>query len=208
MDISLYFEIFWKFILLSIITLIGLELGGSKSISQVSVAHFVVLVALGDYMFKEIPNKGIMSSVVGLGTLIAFLIGIDYLKMKFNSIEKLIDGDAILLVDNGELVVKNMKKLQITVDTLEMLLREQGISSFLDCKSVTLESNGQIGFELKQESAPLTYQDFKTYMDQRFSEVIGKESSTSISTFSSENLFTEVRKGQNVENSDFNKNLE
>ncbi|WML60747.1 DUF421 domain-containing protein [Neobacillus sp. PS2-9] len=55
---------------------------------------------------------------------------------------------------------KNLKKLRLTVDQLEMNLRQKNIAKFSDVQWATLEPNGQLGFTLIPEAQPVTKKDF------------------------------------------------
>lgn len=79
----------------------------------------------------------------------------------------------------------------MTVDPLEMRLRNQGISNIHDVKTATIEPNGQLGYELKEDAKPLTIGEFKKLMNAYFPEV---SSNTSIQKRSSNdaNIFQEI----------------
>lgn len=68
------------------------------------------------------------------------------------------------MIENGELQKQNLKKHRLTVDQLEMRLRTQGISKLSDVKNVTLESNGQIGYELSDDAKPFTMGEYKKFL--------------------------------------------
>jgi uncharacterized membrane protein YcaP (DUF421 family) len=55
-----------------------------------------------------------------------------------------------------------LKKLRLTVDQLEMRLRNQGISNIEDVKKATIEPNGLLGYELQEDAKPLTIGEFKS----------------------------------------------
>ena len=88
----------------------------------------------------------------------------EYLEIKFDIFESLFSGKAVIVIDNGEIILKNLKKLRLTVDRLETRLRQNGVSSIKDVKTATIEVSGQIGYELKDDKKPLTKEDFITIM--------------------------------------------
>ncbi|WP_328588782.1 YetF domain-containing protein [Siminovitchia acidinfaciens] len=62
--------------------------------------------------------------------------------------------------------VAELRKLRMTVDQLEMRLRTSGISNMDDIKTATIEPNGELGDELKDDAKPLTKKEFKKLMDE------------------------------------------
>jgi uncharacterized membrane protein YcaP (DUF421 family) len=78
----------------------------------------------------------------------------------------------------GTLNIQNLKKLRLTVDQLEMRLRNQGISNIEDVKTATIEPNGLLGYELQEDAKPLTKGEFKKLMNVYFSEVPTEEANS------------------------------
>ncbi|WP_219837047.1 YetF domain-containing protein [Paenibacillus sp. R14(2021)] len=68
---------------------------------------------------------------------------------------------AKLVIQNGQIVQKNLKSCRMTVDQLETRLRQLGVSTISDVKTATLEPNGQVGYEFMQHAKPLTVGDLE-----------------------------------------------
>ncbi len=54
--------------------------------------------------------------------------------------------------------------MRLTIDKLEMHIRQQGVSNISEIKNATIEPNGQLGYELMPDSRPLTVGEFKKLM--------------------------------------------
>lgn len=93
--------------------------------------------------------------------------------------------------------VKNLKKLRLTVDQLEMRIRNEGINKFDDIKFATIEPNGLLGFELAEDAKPLTIREFKTLMESYGFQL---NNNISESTQSSASIFNEINGKQKPEN--------
>lgn len=81
--------------------------------------------------------------------------------MKFDWIERLMSGSSKVVIENGVINQKNLRAMRMTVDQLEMRLRQNAIVSIDDVKTATLEPNGQVGFELKPHARPVTVGDME-----------------------------------------------
>ncbi|BFH14315.1 DUF421 domain-containing protein [Paenibacillus melissococcoides] len=60
------------------------------------------------------------------------------------------------MIENGEINQKNLHTIRMTVDQLEIRLRQEGIANISDVKIATLEPNGQLGYEFMRHAKPVT----------------------------------------------------
>ena len=141
-----------------------LRISGRKSISQMTIAQTIVMISIGTLIVQPIADKSIFRAVVAAIVFISFIILVEWLQVKSNFIENLITGKAKLVIKDGNILPENLKKLRLTVDQLEIRLRQQGISNISDVKTATLEANGQLGYELKRHAKPLTVGEFERLM--------------------------------------------
>lgn len=153
------FDWIWKSILIVVAGTLLLRVAGRKSISQMTLAQTVIMVAIGSLLIQPVAGKNVWVTFGVGAVLVITLIAIEYGQIKSDIIERFITGKAVPLIENGTLNEKNLGKLRFTVDQLEMKLRQQNISSIDQVKSATLEPNGQIGYRLKQSSQAATKQD-------------------------------------------------
>ncbi|MBM7583632.1 uncharacterized membrane protein YcaP (DUF421 family) [Bacillus pakistanensis] len=155
------FDWIWKAVLIVIAGTFLLRIAGRKSISQMTLAQTVIMVGIGSLLIQPVAGKSIWTTIAVGAILILTLIVLEYAQLKSDNVEKLITGKAKILIENGNINEKNLRKLRFTVDQLEMKLRQQNVSKINDVKYATLEPNGQVGYELKQEAQPVTKQEFQ-----------------------------------------------
>lgn len=155
------FDWIWKPILIVIGGTLLLRIAGRKSISQMTLAQTVIMIGIGSLLIQPVSGKNVWQTLAVGGILVFTLILMEYAQMKSNKIEKFITGKSKILIDNGTLNEKNLKKLRLTVDQLEMNLRQQNVSKISDVQWATLEPNGQVGFMLKEEAQPATKRDLQ-----------------------------------------------
>ncbi|KAB2397792.1 DUF421 domain-containing protein [Bacillus thuringiensis] len=145
-----------------------LRLAGRKSISQMTLAQTVVMISIGTIIVQPIVEKSVLKAIVSALIFVISVVILEYLQLKSNAFEKFITGKSKTVIDNGILNVIALKKMRLTVDQLEMRLRNQGISKIEDVKTATLEPNGQLGYELKEDAKPLTVGDLKKLIQPQF----------------------------------------
>ncbi|MGG3234738.1 YetF domain-containing protein [Priestia flexa] len=83
--------------------------------------------------------------------------------------------------------------MRLTIDQLEMRLRNQGVAKLEHVKSATIEPNGQLGYELKESEKPLTIREFKNLMNLYFPHLAQQlENSPPSDTGTQKDLFQEI----------------
>ncbi|VEF48939.1 sporulation protein YdfR [Bacillus freudenreichii] len=159
-------NLFWQPLVILIAGLFLLKLGGRKSIAQMTMPQLIVMLSLGTLLVQPIAQKGVGRTLVVVGVFIVTLLLLEYIQVKSNGAEKIFTGKSKIVIQNGKLDVAELRKLRMTVDQLEMRLRTSGISNMDDIKTATIEPNGELGYELKDDAKPLTKKEFKKLMDE------------------------------------------
>lgn len=175
-------SVIWKVFILAISGIAILKMSGRKSLAQMTMPEIIVMVSIGTLIVEPIVAKSVSQTVLILAVYVAVILILEFIQLKWNGIEKLITGKSIIIIENGTLHVQNLKKLRLTVDQLEMRLRNAGISKMDDIKIGTIEPNGELGYELKDEAKPVTVGDLKKLLG-----MYQPQDSTS------PNLFTEIQ---------------
>ncbi|ALX49681.1 DUF421 domain-containing protein [Lentibacillus amyloliquefaciens] len=154
------FDWMWKAVLIVIAGTFLLRMAGRKSISQMTLPQTVIMIGIGSLLIQPVAGSNVWVTIAVGVIFIATLFIMEYVQVKGNIFEKIITGKSKVLIENGTLNEKNMKKLRMTVDQLEMNLRMQNIKKLDDVEWATLEPNGQVGFSLKNDAQPVTKKEF------------------------------------------------
>ncbi len=127
MYISILFSTIIKGIFIFILALILSKLIGIKIISQMNFFDFIVGVSVGSMIAKIIINKDhvVFSGIVALITFALLTIATSFLNLKSYTARRIINAKTLILVENGRIIDKNIKRLRITVNELMMKLRER-----------------------------------------------------------------------------------
>lgn len=154
----------WETILIFISGKLILRIGGRKSISQMTITQTIVMIGIGSLLIQPIAEKKVLVTLFVALEFTLLMVISEYLEIKFDAFETFFSGKAVIVIDNGKLNIRNMKKLRLTTDRLETRLRQNGVSTIEDVKTATIEVSGQIGYELKDDKKPITKEDFVTMM--------------------------------------------
>lgn len=181
----------WKSIVIVFGGVLILRLAGRKSISQLTVAQTVMMVAVGSLIIQPVSDRSIWLTMIITLLLVLILIFIEYIVLWSDKLERFFYSKSVIVVENGTINEANLKKLRLTVDMLEVRLRQQGIQNINDLQWATIESNGQLGYLLKPSKQYATKEDINLIL----SILQGNTHQHTVTTSTEEsNLFTEVKK--------------
>ena len=189
------FHWIWQTILIFYGGRLILRLAGRKSISQMTITQVVVMIGIGSLLIQPIAEEGVFRTLA-VGVLITGLMVLtEYLEVKFDKLETISTGKAKIVIEDGQLNLKNLKKLRMSVDRLETRLRQSGISSIEDIKHATVEVSGLLGYELKEHKKPMTKEDFQTLMNEinQIKQSMGLNTTPMTVKNEGSNIFTEVK---------------
>ena len=150
-----------KGILIYGLALILSKLVGIKIISQMNFFDFTMGVSMGSIIASTILDKDhvVLSGITALVTFALLTIITSYLNLKSYKIRKLTNAKTLILVENGRIIDKNMKKLRITINELMMKLRQKDVFSLEDVQFAVMESNGELSVLIKADKKPTTPYD-------------------------------------------------
>ena len=154
-------EIVFRSIVTYIILLVLGRIIGRKLISRITFFDFIVGITLGSIAVRialgsqESPYLATISAIV-ITTLVVIT---DYLDIKSINFRKLVDGETIILINNGKILDYNLRKVKITINKLMMLLREKDIFNIEDVALAAVESDGELSVLPKVNKQPITTGD-------------------------------------------------
>ena len=158
---SILFSTIIKGILIYVLALILSKLIGIKIISQMKFFDFIMGVSIGSMIAKIIIDKDhvVLSGTIALIIFTLLTIATSYLNLKSYTARRIINAKTLILIENGRIIDKNIKKLKITINELMMKLREKDVFNLEDVQFAIMESNGQLSVLIKANKKPVTPYD-------------------------------------------------
>ena len=120
---------------------------------QVGDILFVVIVADAAQNAMSADATNIADGMLLVSTLVFWNLILDYLSFRFSWFRKFAVAPSILLVKDGILQSRNMRREFITKDELLAKIREEGIDEISTVKEIRLESDGEISIVKKDNIA-------------------------------------------------------
>lgn len=150
--------------ILAFLILIAVErLLGRRAISQMTFFDFALTITFGSVTANIGLDKNhtFTSGITMLLTLgiLGGLTGLMQLRsMRF---KKFMSSEPVIVINNGEIVKKNMKKTRLTVSKLMSLLREKNCFNISDINFAIFENDGKLSVLPKAAKKPLTPSDMQ-----------------------------------------------
>jgi uncharacterized membrane protein YcaP (DUF421 family) len=124
---------------------------GRRELSSLSAVDLVLLIVLGDAIQQGLTQDdySVTGAVIAVSTICAVQVGSSYLGFRSKRARKVIEGQPIVVIQDGKVLDGNLKRERLTEDEIAEEMRMQQIGSFDEVQWAILETNGQISFVKK-----------------------------------------------------------
>ena len=163
--------------LISLFTLfIVTKIVGKKQVSELSLFDYVIGISIGNFAAEMTINlesneiNGIWAVI--LFGLVAYLVS--WISLKSVSFRRFMMGKPTIIIQDGKILKKNMKKVRLDINEL---LEECRIKGYFDISQISfgiMEVNGEMSFMPKEKYKPVLIKDMnvKSEPDKLFANVI------------------------------------
>jgi uncharacterized membrane protein YcaP (DUF421 family) len=156
--------------ILPLLLFLGLYMG-KRSIGELPVFDFLVVLVLGAVVGADIADPSInhIHTVVAMIAIALLQKLIIYLKMRYRKFGRLVTFEPTVVVYKGEMLVKNLKKINYSIDNVLQMLREKDVFVMSDVEMAVIEANGRMSLSLMPEKKAVTLSDIgKTPGDMQY----------------------------------------
>jgi uncharacterized membrane protein YcaP (DUF421 family) len=125
---------------------------GRRELSSMEPSDVILLVVIGDLVQQGITqnDESVTGIVLAAGTIGLLATATAYVTYKSGRVRSFVEGEPVILVEDGDTVERNMRNERLTTDELMEQARLQQIESLDEIKWAILETNGSISFIKKQ----------------------------------------------------------
>ncbi|MBR4308217.1 MAG: DUF421 domain-containing protein [Oscillospiraceae bacterium] len=131
-------------------------------------SEFVVSILLAN--LATIPVEDTSVSIFhGIIPIALVFVGervIAYLSLRSIRIRRFFCGKPVILMENGKILAKNLRRTRINLDELTMHLREKDIFDLSTVKFAILETNGQLSTLLYAKDSPPNARDMQVKVEE------------------------------------------
>lgn len=148
-------NILLKALLGYLLLIVVMRFMGKREIGQLNLFDLIILLTIVDLLVIGIEhyeeNFFIWISPVILLAILQKVIAIILLKLPI--LRNLIDGSEVVIINKGQLDLKNMKKINYNMDDLYNQLRQKDVRSVEQVEYAILETNGKLSVFLKRDQS-------------------------------------------------------
>lgn len=119
-----------------------------------SIPDLLVIVLVADASQNAMASgyTSVTEGLILIGTILFWSFLLDFLSFRFRTFERIIHPPPLLLVQDGKLLYRNMRKEFVSAEELMSQLREQGIDDLQEVKKAYMEGDGRISV-IRNETA-------------------------------------------------------
>lgn len=160
---SVFISTIMKCVIVYFLALFLTKIAGTKIIAQMNFFDFIMTVSMGSMIANAVIDKDapINSEVIALIFFTLLTIVTSFFSIKSFSIKKILSSKPVILIKDGIIIDKNIRKLRITIDELMMKLREKDIFNLSDVEFAIMERDGKLSVLKKADKQPVTPYDMK-----------------------------------------------
>ncbi len=140
-----------------LVILFTLRIMGKSELSKMSTFQMVILFMIAELASIPIdsPSASLINGIVAIITLLFLEVLLSYLSIKHEKFKNLINGKPSIIIDQGMINVKEMRRLRITINDLFEQLRIEDCPSLNEVDYAVMESNGELSIIQKSDQKEL-----------------------------------------------------
>jgi uncharacterized membrane protein YcaP (DUF421 family) len=119
---------------------------GKKELAQLSVLDIVFVLLISNAVQNAMvgSDTSLLGGLVAACTLFVLNYLFKYLLYRFKGFSRLVEGEPVILIVEGKVKDRNLRKMEISFDELVEAVHEHGVQSVRDVDLAILEVDGNI----------------------------------------------------------------
>jgi uncharacterized membrane protein YcaP (DUF421 family) len=121
---------------------------GRRELSSLEPFDLILLVMIGDLVQQGVTQNdfSVTGAILVGGTIGLMTVAVSYLSFRFPRLRPALDGEPVIVVEDGKPIERNLRRNRITLEELAAAARQNQLASLDDVRWGVLETNGSISF--------------------------------------------------------------
>ena len=117
-----------------------------RRVGAVGVADILVLVIIADAAQNGMSGeyKSVTDGAILVGTIVAWDYLIDWLNYRVPALRGWLEPPPLLLIRDGRVLHRNLRREFVTEDELKAKLRENGVTDIAEVREARMETDGEV----------------------------------------------------------------
>jgi uncharacterized membrane protein YcaP (DUF421 family) len=119
---------------------------GRRELSTMEPFDLILLIVTGDLVQQGVTQSdySLTGALTVIATITLLTVALSYVSFKVPRLRPVLDGEPLVLVQDGEVIERNLRRERITIDELLAEARQQQVGSLDQVRFAVLETNGRI----------------------------------------------------------------
>lgn len=136
---------------------------GKQQVSQLTYYEYINGITFGSIAANMATDslENLPDHLVGLLAYGFLTIGVSYMTLKNRKLRKVINGEPVIVIQNGQILENNLRKMMMDMDELLMILRMQGVFDYTQLELALVEPSGALSIIKKPAYEQPTRKDLQ-----------------------------------------------
>lgn len=159
---------FVRTVILYILVVFALRVMGKRQIGELQPSELVVAIMISDLATTPVSdiNIPLMAGIIPILTLLVFEVVLSFTTLKSEGFRNLLSGKPAVIIKNGVISQRELKKMRFSIEDLLEQLRLKDIFSISDVYMAILETNGELTVVEKSSKKTVTAEDLNLTVKQ------------------------------------------
>ncbi|MGN0173356.1 MAG: DUF421 domain-containing protein [Acutalibacteraceae bacterium] len=148
---------------LYLVVVLCMRIMGKRQVGELQPSELVVTILISE--LASIPmqdlDRPVTNGIIAIFVLVLLELILSAVTLKSMFFRKIFEGKSAIIIKNGVIDQKMMKKLRITIDDLLEGIRQAGNFSIDSIDFAIMETNGKISVAPKVKYEPVSKEDMK-----------------------------------------------
>jgi uncharacterized membrane protein YcaP (DUF421 family) len=122
------------------------RVAGKRELSSLEPFDLILLVVIGDLVQQGVTQSdySVTGALIVICTITLLTVLLSYVNFRASFLRPVLEGQPVVLVENGQMIERNMRRERITTEDIESEARQQQVTSIDDIRWAVLETSGRI----------------------------------------------------------------
>ena len=131
-----------------LLVLVVTRVVGKRELASLEPIDLILLVVIGDLVQQGVTQSdySLTGAFLAILTITVLTVATAYIAFRFRALRPVLDGEPVVLIENGRMLERKLRRERLTVEELIAEARQQSIASLDDVDWAVLETTGRISF--------------------------------------------------------------
>jgi uncharacterized membrane protein YcaP (DUF421 family) len=121
---------------------------GRRELSSLQPFDLILLIIVGDAVQQGLTQDdySLTGAFLVIFTFAVLQVFVSWIGYRFPGVRPVLEGEPIIVVDDGKMIERNLRRERLTQEEIAEEARSNGIAHLAQVKWAVLETNGKISF--------------------------------------------------------------